>query len=161
MSHFASLSASVAATVVITERTVSAGSELTPICPIKGSMAEVTSGMFPEASVTPTHCGHVGMDLAVKEIDARQVEVDRERPALRLVLIHDDVRAGGLHQKGNCVLRTSAAVIDLKIHPLTRSDYRKRGAGQLTLEPVTRLIGKVHSVNRATGSVNRAWGDHG
>ena len=107
------------------------------------------------------HCGHVGMDLAVKEIGARQVEVDRERPALRLVLIHDDVRTDRLHQQGNCMLRTSAAVIDLKIHPLTGFYYRKRGAGQLTLEPVTRFIGEAHSVNRAAGSVNRAWGDHG
>src|SRR4029434_9172742 len=99
------------------------------------------------------------MNLAMEEINARQVEVDRERPALRLVLIHDDVRAGGLHQQGNCMLRTSAAVIDLEIHPLTRSYYRKRGAGQLTLEPVTRLIGEAHGVNRATGSVHLAWGE--
>ena len=56
---------------------------------------------------------------------------------------------------------TGAAVIDLEIHPLTRSYYRKRSAGQLTLEPVPRLIREVHSVNRATGSVNLAWGDRG
>src|SRR5215510_8366221 len=101
------------------------------------------------------------MDLAVKQIHARQVEVDRERPALRLVLIHNDVGAGRLHQEGNCVLRTGAAVTDLKIHPLTRSYYCKRGAGQLTLEPVTRLIREVHGINRATGSVDPAWSDRG
>src|SRR5262249_47620430 len=93
------------------------------------------------------YCGHVGVDLAVKQIDARQVEVYRERPTLGLVLIHDDIRAGRLHQEGNCVLRTGAAVIDLEIHPLTRSYYCKRGAGQRTLEPVARLIRKTHGVN--------------
>ena len=59
------------------------------------------------------------------------------------------------------MLCTGAAVIDLKIHSLTRSYYRKRSAGQLTLEPVTRLISEVHGVNRATGSVNAAWGERG
>ena len=51
------------------------------------------------------HRGHVGMDFAMKQIDARQVELGRERPALRLVLIHDDIRAGGLHEKRDRVLR--------------------------------------------------------
>jgi len=59
------------------------------------------------------------------------------------------------------VLRTGEAVVDLEIHPLTRSYYCKRGAGYLTLEPVTRLISEVHGVNRATGSVNAAWGERG
>jgi len=68
------------------------------------------------------------VNLAVKQIDARQVEVDRKRPALRLVLIHDDVRAGPLHQEGHCVLRTGATVIDLEIYPLARSYHCKRGS---------------------------------
>jgi hypothetical protein len=86
------------------------------------------------------------MDLAVKEVDTRPVEVDREFAALRLILIHFDIRPGWFHQQGDGMFGAGATVIDLEIDSLPRLNNCKRSSGICAFEPVTGLIREAHRV---------------
>ena len=90
------------------------------------------------------------MDFAMKEVNARDIEIHGERSPLRLVLIHHHVGSGWLHEKRDRMLRAGAAVVDFKIDPLTWFNDRKWRPGVFTLKPVTGFIGEIHCVDRSS-----------
>jgi hypothetical protein len=105
------------------------------------------------------HGSHVGMNFAVKQVNAGHIERRRKRSILRRILIEDDTGTCRFHEKRNGMTRTRAAVVDFEINSLTGSDSRKRRPCDRTFEPVPRLVGETHGVNCATVSVHAAWDD--
>ena len=101
------------------------------------------------------------MNFAVEQVNAGNIERRRERSVLRRILIQHNMRPRRFHEKRHRMARTRAAIVDFEINSLTRSDGGKRRPCDLTSEPVARLVGEVHGVNCATGSMHPAWGDRG
>src|SRR5262245_23750902 len=86
----------------------------------------------------------------MKEVNARSIEIHRERSALRLVLIHRHVGTGWLHEKRDRMLCAGAAVVDFEINPFTWFYNREWRSSVFTLKPVTRFIGEIHCVGRSS-----------
>jgi hypothetical protein len=99
------------------------------------------------------------MNFAVEQVNAGDIEGRGKRSILRRILIEDDTGTCRFHEKRNCVARTRAAVVNLKINSLTGSDCGKRGPCDRTSEPVPRLVSEAHGINRATVGVHHSWGE--
>ena len=61
---------------------------------------DIASGIF-----TPTHGSHVGMNFAVEQVNARDVEGRRKRSILRRILIQDDTGPRRFHEERNRMAR--------------------------------------------------------
>jgi hypothetical protein len=83
MSHFCCFSASVGATVGSTDRTVDAGSDVAPRCPMNGSCSAVTGGTFPAASVTATRPVMYGCTLHTNRYTPAESNSAEATPPLR------------------------------------------------------------------------------
>jgi hypothetical protein len=107
------------------------------------------------------HSSHVGMNFAVEQVNAGDIEGRRKRSILRRILIQDDTGTRRFHEKRNGMTRTRAAVVDFEINSLTGSDGGKRCPCDGTSEPFPGLVSEGHGVNSAAVGVHRAWGGRG